>query len=154
MGDINRPKDPEVLKLDLTSIDLADESVDVVFCNHVLEHVPNDSQAMSEVLRVLKPGGFALFMVPLYIDLETSYENPAITTPRERLKHFDQEDHVRKYEPRDFKKRLQQAGFSVQVFPLAEVPQEKREYLGMAGHDDNPCLNAARGADIYLCNKN
>lgn len=47
----------EVARLDLTAIPFEANAFDVILCNHVLEHVPDDARAMRELLRVLKPGG-------------------------------------------------------------------------------------------------
>ena len=44
---------------------LKSECFDIVFCNHVLEHVPDDSLLLKEIHRVLRPGGYAVFMVPI-----------------------------------------------------------------------------------------
>ena len=152
-GDIDRPNEPEVLKLDITKPILKDDSVDVVICNHVLEHIPDDSLAMSEMYRVLKPGGRAFIMVPLYTDLDKTYEDSSITSRTERLRHFDQEDHVRKYCQKDLVDRLKKAGFMVQSFPLSRLSDSLRKQYGMAGHDDDVSTNASRGADIFLCTK-
>ncbi|MEQ9616619.1 MAG: methyltransferase domain-containing protein [Phycisphaerales bacterium] len=98
--------------MDITDIPRPDGTFDVVLCSHVLEHVPDDRKAMREIFRVLKPGGFAILLVPLYEDLAETYENRAITTPAGRLEHFDQVDHVRKY-GMDYFDRLREAGFVV-----------------------------------------
>ena len=150
-GDI-KPRDAATKKLDITDVDLPNESVDVMLCSHVLEHIPDDHKAMTELLRVLKPGGYVIALVPLYIDLEKTYEDPSITNQKMRALHFDQSDHVRKYGP-DFVTRLQIAGFSVEQYPLSRLSSEQRERFGMTGYDDDARVNAARGADIYLCVK-
>jgi SAM-dependent methyltransferase len=50
--------------LDLQQIDLPDASIDVVLTPHVLEHVPDTDRALSELLRILRPGGHVLLQVP------------------------------------------------------------------------------------------
>ncbi|TWU35822.1 hypothetical protein Q31b_52570 [Novipirellula aureliae] len=102
------------IEMDITAIEQEDNSYDAIICNHVLEHVPKDVQAMRELHRVLKPGGWAILQVPLDLSLENTYEDFTIQSPEERLKHFGQEDHVRLY-GRDYKDRLQDAGFTVSV---------------------------------------
>jgi SAM-dependent methyltransferase len=53
------------LHLDLQSIELPDASLDVVLCAHVLEHVPDTDKALSELHRVIAPGGHLLLQVPV-----------------------------------------------------------------------------------------
>ena len=77
-GDVDPKK--AMRELDLTSIDLPDESIDLTLCSHVLEHVPDDRAAMSELLRILRPGGHALVMVPL--TRAPTDEDPTITDRR------------------------------------------------------------------------
>lgn len=99
-------------KCDVQKMPFGDNEFDVILCNHVLEHVDDDSRAMSEFIRVLKPGGFAILLVPLDFDRETTYEDPSITSPKERAKHFRQYDHVRLY-GLDFPERLKRVGFII-----------------------------------------
>ena len=99
--------------MDITQIPLADASVDVVICNHVLEHIPDDALAMRELHRVLTPGGWAVLQVPISLNLEKTYENWDVKTPAEKEVHFGQCDHVRIY-GQDYGDRLAVAGFQVQ----------------------------------------
>jgi SAM-dependent methyltransferase len=99
---------------DLHEIPFTDGSFDMIFCNHVLEHVNNDRIVLSEFWRVLRPGGFAILQVPLEPLRELTYEDPSITEPRQREKYFGQKDHVRVY-GRDYPDRLREAGFAVQA---------------------------------------
>jgi len=98
--------------LDITAMPFADASFDLILCSHVLEHVPNDRQAMAELFRVLAPGGMALLMVPVALDRATTDEDPSVTDPHERIRRFGQFDHVRLY-GRDYADRLKAAGFEV-----------------------------------------
>jgi ubiquinone/menaquinone biosynthesis C-methylase UbiE len=102
------------IKLDVQDMKIADNSFDVVFCNHVLEHVPDDLKAMREIYRVLKPGGMAIMQVPMNPDLKETFEDPSITDPKERHRLFGQYDHVRMYGA-DYHDRLKAAGFEVHV---------------------------------------
>ncbi|MCZ4694262.1 class I SAM-dependent methyltransferase [Ancylomarina euxinus] len=97
---------------DVQAIPFSDETYDVVICNHVLEHVDDDAKAMSEIYRILKPGGFAILQVPQDADAEKTYEDASITDPVEREKHFLQKDHVRLY-GLDYAERLTSVGFKV-----------------------------------------
>ncbi|MCT7983620.1 methyltransferase domain-containing protein [Laspinema sp. A4] len=102
------------VKMDLTKIQYDDNYFDVILCNHVLEHIPNDIQAMKELFRVLKPGGWAILQVPIDPTLEKTFEDPNIISPQDRERLFGQSDHVRMY-GRDYKNRLEDAGFTVKV---------------------------------------
>ncbi len=46
------------------SLPVADASVDIVLCYEVIEHVPDEEKALSEIHRVLKPGGELIISVP------------------------------------------------------------------------------------------
>ena len=101
------------LKMDIHDIPLEDNSIDVIFCNHVLEHVKDDFKALREMKRVLKPGGWAILQIPFFYPLkETTYEDASITDPKEREKAFGQDDHVRMY-GKDYGNRLASVGFEV-----------------------------------------
>ena len=106
-------EDPRAMKkIDITAIPFADQTIDAILCSHVLEHVPDDSKAMSELYRILKPGGWAILLVPINLDRATTFEDPSIVDPKERERLFGQYDHVRIY-GRDYVTRLEQAGFTV-----------------------------------------
>ena len=96
---------------DLMGLSFKSNTFDIVFCSHVLEHVDDDNKAMQEILRVIKPGGFAILQVPLS-DFEETLEDKTITDPNMREEMFGQKDHLRKY-GQDYKKRLEGAGFIV-----------------------------------------
>ncbi|TMJ03004.1 MAG: class I SAM-dependent methyltransferase [Alphaproteobacteria bacterium] len=101
-------------RVDITDMRIyADQSVDVLLCSHVLEHVPEDRKAMSELHRILKSSGFGIVLVPLVTGVDETHEDPAIDTPALRWKHYGLDDHVRQYGRRDFVDRLTGAGFTV-----------------------------------------
>ena len=100
------------VKADILDLPFEDNSFDVVFCNHVLEHIEDDTKAMRELYRVLKPKGIGIFQVPQDLSLENTYEDFSITSEEERKKHFGQYDHVRIY-GNDYFDRLQKVGFTV-----------------------------------------
>ena len=107
------------LHFDLHQIPLEDNRFDVVFCNHVLEHVDDAMQCMRELYRVMKPGGWAIMQVPQDFNRETTLEDPNIVTPEDREKHYWQKDHVRLF-GRDYPDWLRKAGFTVQEFKPTE----------------------------------
>ena len=105
--------------LNIEAIAMPDASYDCVLCSHVLEHV-DDAKALSEIFRVLKPGGVALIMLPVIEGWAHTYENPQVTTPEERKRHYGQADHVRYYGA-DVRERIGAAGFALEEF-TAEGP--------------------------------
>jgi SAM-dependent methyltransferase len=110
-GDIESPL--AKVKMDIHDIPFEENTFDVIFCNHVLEHVEDDILAMKEMRRVLKPGGWAILQVPFFYPLKKeTYENKSITSPAEREKAFGQDDHVRMF-GEDYGARLASAGFKV-----------------------------------------
>ncbi|MDR1726405.1 MAG: methyltransferase domain-containing protein [Acidobacteriota bacterium] len=108
-----------MVKMDIMDIDYPDESFDAIICNHVLEHVADDQQAMREFHRVLKPGGYAILMVPV-ADIDRTYEDFTITSAEGRSKAFGQCDHVRKY-GKDYADRLRSSGFAVHAFEADDL---------------------------------
>ncbi|MFD1818954.1 Methyltransferase domain-containing protein [Pseudarcicella hirudinis] len=100
------------VKMDLHNIPFEDNTFDVVFCNHVLEHVEDDIRCMQEMKRVLKPNGWGIMQSPQEWSRATTYEDKSITDPKEREAHFLQDDHVRIF-GRDYGQRLQKGGFHV-----------------------------------------
>ena len=100
------------VKADITKLPFEDDSFDVVFCNHVLEHIPDDTKAMQELYRVMKKGGMGIFQIPQDLNRETTFEDDSITDPKERAKIFGQYDHVRVY-GRDYFDKLRSIGFTV-----------------------------------------
>lgn len=115
------------VKMDIHEMPFEDARFDIVLCNHVLEHVDDDAQAMREIYRVLKPGGWAVMQVPLDDTREETYEDKSITSPEDREKHFWQKDHVRLF-GLDYPKRLEKAGFKVEPVNLwNELGPELRE---------------------------
>ncbi len=105
------------VKLDVRNLPFAENTFDVAMCNHVFEHIDNDRLAMSEFFRVLKPGGWAIFQVPIRWNKKT-IEDPSVTDPADRERLFGQRDHVRYY-GMDYPDRLKEVGFNVTIFDYA-----------------------------------
>ena len=97
---------------DIINLPFNDNSFDVIFCNHVLEHVQDDTRAMKELFRVMKKGGMGIFQVPQDLNRDVTFEDNSITNPKERAKIFGQYDHVRVY-GRDYFDKLRSIGFEV-----------------------------------------
>jgi hypothetical protein len=99
--------------MDITDVPFKDDAFDLIVCVHVLEHIPDDRRAMREMVRVLRPGGVAMLLVPIVLEQPTR-EDPSIATPAQRKDAYWQEDHLRLYGG-DFRDRLEEEGFSVTV---------------------------------------
>ncbi len=103
------------IRLDITAIDQPEASWDVVIVYHILEHIIDDRKAMSELFRILRPGGTMYLQVPLETGRTELYEDATIVGKKERNKAFGQWDHVRRYSAQGLKTRLEEAGFVVEV---------------------------------------
>jgi SAM-dependent methyltransferase len=130
------PADEEIRKIDVTAIGFQEEYFDFIICNHVLEHVPNDEQAMAELYRVLKRGKSAIIQVPYSPLLSKSFEDDSINTDDLRFRFYGQEDHVRVY-GRDLFSRLEGAGFEVMLKAHEVVlPDLDGEFYGVNRRED------------------
>jgi hypothetical protein len=100
------------VKADICNLPFEDNQYDVILCNHVLEHIPDDTKAMQELYRVLKPGGMAILQIPQDLKRAVTFADDTITDQKERAKIFGQYDHVRIY-GRDYFDKLRSIGFTV-----------------------------------------
>lgn len=104
-------------KVDLMDLNIySDNQFDIFICSHILEHVNNDVKAMSELYRILKPGGFGIAMVPILRTVKDTLEDPSIKSEALRWKYFGQDDHVRLYSHQEYVNRLKRAGFKVNEY--------------------------------------
>lgn len=124
------------VKMDIQKMPFADNSFDVVLCNHVLEHIPDDIQALKEIYRVLSPKGWAILQVPFFdLDLQKTFQDDTITSPQDRFKAYGQEDHVRMY-GQDYPQRIASVGFSVEENNFVkEIPQEQTQKYALPIHE-------------------
>ncbi len=131
------------IKMDIHEIPFQENTFDVAFCNHVMEHVENDIKAMSEIHRVLKPQGWAIIQVPFMKEgLTTTYEDASILTEAERFKAFGQEDHLRMYGT-DYGRRLEKGGFDVQ----------EDDFVKQITHEKVLRYALPQNEIIYVCKK-
>lgn len=120
------------VKADICNLPFADNSFDVILCNHVLEHIPNDTKAMQELYRVMKPGGWGIVQIPQDLKRENTIEDDTITDKKERAKIFGQYDHVRIY-GRDYFDKLRSIGFTVEEVDYTHtLPKEEVEKYRLA----------------------
>lgn len=115
-----------MVQMDITDIHYPDASFDAVICCHVIQDVIDDHKAMSELYRVLRPGGWGILQVPIALLLNKSFEGLSTGGDDERLRLFGHKEHVRVYSGSDYKDRLERAGFDVNVFRWTE----ERESFG------------------------
>ena len=130
------------LKIDITAIPFNDNRIDAVLCSHVLEHIVDDRKAMREIFRVLKPGGWAILLVPIDMRRAETFEDASVVTPEDRLRLFGQRDHVRIY-GRDYTDRLTEAGFKVRVI----------DYVAELGPDATRQFGLKKNELIHWCEK-
>ncbi len=115
------------VKADICNLPFEDNSYDFIICNHVLEHIPDDTKAMKEVYRVLTPNGTAILQVPYDRNRATTFEDNSITDPKERAAIFGQYDHVRVY-GMDYFEKLKSIGFKLNaVNYTAQLSDEEIE---------------------------
>jgi predicted SAM-dependent methyltransferase len=100
------------VKADICNLPFEDNSYDIIFCNHVLEHIPDDTKAMQELFRVLKKGGMAILQIPQDLSRAVTFSDDTIVDQKERAAIFGQYDHVRIY-GRDYFDKLRSIGFTV-----------------------------------------
>ena len=100
------------VKADICNLPFEDNQYDLILCNHVLEHIPDDTKAMQELYRVMKPGGMGIFQIPQDLKREATFEDNSITDAKQRAAIFGQYDHVRVY-GRDYFDKLRSIGFTV-----------------------------------------
>jgi SAM-dependent methyltransferase len=120
-------------RVDLTNMPIYEtETVDAFICSHILEHIPDDQKALSELYRILKPGGWGILMVPICCALEEIEEDPSkSTTEEDRWKYFGQDDHVRLYSKKGFLRRISNAGFKVSPFNATHYGIETFKRFGI-----------------------
>lgn len=107
------------VKADICDLPFEDSSFDIILCNHVLEHIPDDKKAMSELFRVMKKGGWGIFQIPQDLSRATTFEDDSITDKKKRAEIFGQYDHVRIY-GLDYFQKLEDAGFNVNPIAYSE----------------------------------
>lgn len=133
---------------DITQLAFSDESFETVICSHVLEHIPNDKEAIKELMRVLVPGGHALIMVPKDKDREKTIDNTPNVTKEELSQGLG---HVHDYGG-DFPERLKKCGFNVSVETFGEqLSEETLLRHGLAYHDTSG--NIKKNEDIHVVEK-
>ena len=128
------------VKADICNLPFDDNSYDIILCNHVLEHIPDDTKAMQELYRVMKPGGYGIFQIPQDLSRQTTFEDNTITDKKERAKISGQYDHVRVY-GRDYFDKLRRIGFKVdEVNYTSKLSKEAIETYCLAPEEIIPVV--------------
>jgi len=130
------------IKADICDLPFSENEFDFIFCNHVLEHIPDDTKAIQELYRVLKPGGTGIFQIPQDLSREITFEDDTITDKEERTKIFGQYDHVRIY-GRDYFDKLRSVGFTV----------SEEDYTQTLSEEEIEKYRLAKGEIIPVCKK-
>ena len=132
---------PAMRRMDLMSLEVPDASKTLIWCSHVLEHVPDDRRALAEMFRVLAPGGMLILQVP--IRGEKTIEDSAVKSEAGRLVKFLQEDHLRLY-GLDLRNRIEQSGFACEVLSSADMPLEQQNLYS---------LKTPLYREVFVCRK-
>ena len=130
------------VKADICNLPFQDNEFDYIFCNHVLEHIPDDTKAMQELYRVLAPGGTGVFQIPQDLSREITFEDNSIIDKKERTKIFGQYDHVRVY-GRDYFDKLRSIGFDI----------SEKDYTTTLSDAEIDKYRLAKGEIIPVCKK-
>ena len=130
------------VKADICDLPFKEDTYDLIFCNHVLEHIPDDTTAMQELYRVLKPGGMAILQIPQDLSRAKTFTDDTITDPKERAAIFGQYDHVRIY-GRDYFDKLRAVGFKVDAL----------DYTGRLSASEIDRYRLAQGEILPVCYK-
>lgn len=130
------------VKADICDLPFKNNSFDFIICNHVLEHIPDDTKAMQELYRVLAPSGTAIVQVPYDAKREITFEDNTITDQRERTRIFGQYDHLRVY-GMDYFKKLSSIGFEVNAL----------DYTSGMSSDDIERYRLCKGELLPVCKK-
>ena len=130
------------VKADICDLPFKDNSFDFIICNHVLEHIPDDTKAMQELYRVLAPSGTAIMQVPYDAKRDITFEDNTITDQRERTRIFGQYDHLRVY-GMDYFKKLSSIGFEVNAL----------DYTSSMTSDDIERYRLCKGELLPVCKK-
>jgi SAM-dependent methyltransferase len=130
------------VQADICHLPFKENEFDFILCNHVLEHIPDDTKAMQEIYRILKPGGTAILQIPQDLNRKKTFEDDSITDRKERERIFGQYDHVRIY-GRDYFEKLRNIGFKV----------EEVAYTSQLSSEAIDKYRLAKGEVIPVCYK-
>ncbi|NOU18347.1 MAG: methyltransferase domain-containing protein [Bacteroidales bacterium] len=129
--------DPKIKKIDATRIPFDNNTFDVIICCHVLEHINNYKDAISEIHRVLNINGIAILQTPYSKLLSNNFEDPNINSDDLRLFFYGNNDHCRVLSENVFFKDLQDAGFLLQIARNSDYfSDDDSNYFGVNKNED------------------
>src|SRR5690606_27918597 len=114
-------------------IPIESESIDVISCLHVFEHLLDSEQALAEFRRVLMPGGVLLLATPILPIIIAGIRQSQFDKRVERNEHIAPSGatrHVQAFHPGRLKKLLERADYSVEEAcssHVARISQSKLE---------------------------
>lgn len=118
-------------KIDMMNMPFKNDSYDSFICSHILEHVEDDILAVSELYRILKPGGWGILMAPICTEIEYTLEDKNHKTEEERWKYYGQNDHLRLYSHKGYLDVISSAGFDVQQLDIDYFGEKVFNQLGL-----------------------
>lgn len=130
-GDIEKGKADEII--DMTRISYPDESFDYIIASMVLEHILDETQALNELVRVIKKDGKILLTVPVALKLDTT-KDTILDNDFDRLKYYGEEDHVRLYGmdvEKRWKKLIQKDVSITKWCPKDEIGEKQASSMGV-----------------------
>ena len=127
---INASKHINIVQ-DLTKTTLVDNQYDLIIIWHVLEHIPNDFDAIKEMYRVLKPDGKLLVSVPIFPHgNEKTYEPKELERSQYNTVH-GHPDHCRSC-GLDYYLRFEDVGFKTQTLHSKDIDENTKRQLGLS----------------------
>lgn len=132
---------PAMRQMDLTHIDLLDSSKTLIWCSHVLDYISNEKAALSELFRVLAPGGILVLQVR--INGALTLEVSAVADKDERMQKLFDETKVRLY-GMDLKERITDSCFSCNVISSSSLSERDQIMYG---------LRTPGYRDVFICRK-
>ena len=149
--DINPEKRNAMRKEDLIKLSFSDNSFDLIYCSHVLEHIKEDIKAMREIYRILRKGGTAILQVPLF-DIEKTIEDKNYSEEK-KIELFGQKDHVRAY-GKDYVDRITSVGFKVNINRFIDkFSNKQKKWFGLMHDVRTTPFRLAEQENIFECTK-
>lgn len=99
-----------LVEADATSLPFEDDSFDLATCRLAFHHFPDPGEALSEIRRVLVPGG------RLVLEDVFGPEDEAAAAIRERFEMLLDPSHIRSYSPSELRGKFEAAGFQLDTF--------------------------------------